>query len=89
MPPAAATGISLAISTTAGTSGNVGRAAHLIAFDLLRDPKIEQPDPELRRVTAEKPPLLRTYRANAMHRRISDRQSLQLVVLSGPFTAEA
>jgi hypothetical protein len=30
-------------------------AAHLIAFDLLRDPRIEQPDPhpEVRRVTAE------------------------------------
>jgi hypothetical protein len=32
-------------------------AAHLIALDLLRDPRIEQPDPhqELRGVTAEKP----------------------------------
>ncbi len=32
-------------------------AAHLIAFDLLRDPRLEQsdPDPELQQVTAQKP----------------------------------
>ncbi len=32
-------------------------AAHLIAFDLLRDQRIEQsdPDPELRPITAEEP----------------------------------